>query len=182
MLRLTATGWVRRLVRITIYPPRAEWEKAARGADVRIYPWGDAFDPGKANTAESKIGGTTPVGQYSPQGDSPYGCADMAGNVWEWCRDWFDRKNINTARVREIVIRRPGKRAIPGVAGRLVARLSGRRPLRLPLQVRPGYLQRRFGFPGCSLSHLIFWIPGSWVLVSDPPPPARAAVLDVGDL
>ena len=59
----------------------AEWEKAARGADLRIYPWGDAFDPGKANTAESSIGGTTPVGQYSPQGDSPYGCADMAGNV-----------------------------------------------------------------------------------------------------
>jgi formylglycine-generating enzyme required for sulfatase activity len=54
------------------------------GSKKRKYPWGDEFDKEKCNTGESRIGTTTPVGKYSPQGDGPYGCADMAGNVWEW--------------------------------------------------------------------------------------------------
>jgi len=71
-------------------PPSLDVEGGAGGGGGRIYPWGDDWDPAKCNTKESGVGDTTPVGQYSPQGDSPYGCADMAGNAWEWCADWFD--------------------------------------------------------------------------------------------
>jgi len=57
--------------------------KGIEGGQKREYPWGDKFDENKCNTRESGIKGTTPVGRYFPDGDSPYGCADMAGNVWE---------------------------------------------------------------------------------------------------
>ena len=60
-----------------------EWEKAARGADGRRFPWGE-WTEGRCNSAEAGIGGTTPAGRFSPSGDSPCGCADMAGNVQEW--------------------------------------------------------------------------------------------------
>jgi len=68
-------------------PTVEEWQRAAGVQDGRRYPWGNRFTPGCCNTREAEVGGTTPIDQYSPGADSPYGVADMAGNVWEWLAD-----------------------------------------------------------------------------------------------
>jgi toxoflavin biosynthesis protein ToxD len=110
-------------------PSEAEWEKAARGTDGRIYPWGDQWDKAKANTFDGGPGTTTPIGSY-PQSASPYDALDMAGNVWEWTSSIYqpypyrataDQENVSSHNNR--VLRGGSGRSAPQYA-RAASRLN----------------------------------------------------------
>ncbi len=84
-------------------PTEAQWEKAARWNPVsshpNVYPWGDTWDQQRCNNENDSLYPgyqTAPVGSYA-SGASPYGCMDMAGNMWEWCKDWYDDSYYSTS-------------------------------------------------------------------------------------
>ena len=80
-------------------PAFEEWERATRGDDERLFPWGNEIDKPRCNTVELGAGGTTPVGAF-PDGVSPFGCYDMLGNVWEWTSTWYDEEDTHFRVVR----------------------------------------------------------------------------------
>ncbi|GAB4455081.1 MAG: hypothetical protein OHK0029_10570 [Armatimonadaceae bacterium] len=105
-------GWVG-----GVLPSEAQWEKAARGTDGRLFPWGNEFDESRVwSSVEVRREETAPVSRTEYTNESPFGVLDTVGNVWEWCRDWFDPAFYQTAPFRNPVLEdhRSGWRVLRG--------------------------------------------------------------------
>jgi formylglycine-generating enzyme required for sulfatase activity len=116
-------------------PTPDQWEKATFGERGQNFPWGDDFVLDLCNVSESEIGGTTPVGFYSPEGDSPYGISDLFGNVWEWVYEWTT--SAETRMLMGGAFDTPRRYLLPPYYARVHA--------------NPGLAGANFGFRLCSL-------------------------------
>ena len=124
-------------------PTEAQWEKAARGTDGRVYPWGNDWDSAKCVNA---TGGTKPVGSCSA-GASPYGALDMAGNVWQWCADWYAADYYRKAPATIHAARRRGQR---GCCAAVLLNYPGYFRVHLPRQPHPDAPLRPLRVPLCA--------------------------------